>query len=45
MPALTPISLWDKGRVEAFGDVLIQFASAGRYRKSIMAARAGRTRR
>ncbi|NLX94611.1 MAG: proline--tRNA ligase [Rhodopirellula sp.] len=34
MPALTPISLWERtGRVEAFGDVLIQFAVRRQNRK------------
>ena len=38
MPALTPISLWEQtGRVEAFGDVLIQFAVRRQNRKVQMA--------
>jgi len=38
MPALTPLSLWERtGRVEAFGDVLIQFAVARQNRKVHMA--------
>ena len=38
MPALTPISLWEQtGRVQAFGDVLIQFAVRRQNRKVQMA--------
>jgi prolyl-tRNA synthetase len=38
MPALTPISLWEQtGRVEAFGDVLIQFSVRRANRKVQMA--------
>jgi prolyl-tRNA synthetase len=38
MPALTPITLWEQtGRVEAFGDVLIQFAVKRQNRKVQMA--------
>ena len=38
MPALTPIALWERtGRVEAFGDVLIQFAVRRANRKVQMA--------
>jgi len=38
MPALTPLSLWEQtGRVEAFGDVLIQFAVRRQNRKVPMA--------
>jgi prolyl-tRNA synthetase len=38
MPALTPLSLWERtGRVEAFGDVLIQFAVKRQNRKVPMA--------
>ena len=38
MPALTPISLWERtGRVEAFGDVLIQFSVRRQNRKVQMA--------
>ena len=38
MPALTPISLWEQtGRVQAFGDVLIQFAVKRQNRKVQMA--------
>ncbi len=38
MPALTPLSLWEQtGRVEAFGDVLIQFAVRRQNRKVQMA--------
>jgi len=38
MPALTPISLWEQtGRVEAFGDVLIQFSVRRQNRKVQMA--------
>jgi len=38
MPALTPISLWEQtGRVEAFGEVLIQFAVRRQNRKIQMA--------
>jgi prolyl-tRNA synthetase len=38
MPALTPIGLWEQtGRVEAFGDVLIQFAVRRANRKVQMA--------
>jgi len=38
MPALTPLSLWEQtGRVEAFGDVLIQFAVKRQNRKVPMA--------
>ena len=38
MPALTPIALWERtGRVEAFGDVLIQFAVRRGNRKVQMA--------
>jgi len=38
MPALTPIGLWERtGRVEAFGDVLIQFAVRRANRKVQMA--------
>ena len=34
MPALTPISLWEQtGRVQAFGDVLIQFEVRRQNRK------------
>ncbi|MGO8752524.1 MAG: proline--tRNA ligase [Thermoguttaceae bacterium] len=38
MPALTPLALWEQtGRVEAFGDVLIQFAVRRQNRKVFMA--------
>ncbi len=38
MPALTPIALWEQtGRVQAFGDVLIQFAVKRQNRKVQMA--------
>ena len=38
MPAITPLSLWERtGRVEAFGDVLIKFAVARQNRKVQMA--------
>jgi prolyl-tRNA synthetase len=38
MPAITPISLWEQtGRVEAFGDVLIQFSVRRQNRKVQMA--------
>lgn len=38
MPALTPLSLWERtGRVEAFGDVLIQFAVRRQNRQVHMA--------
>jgi prolyl-tRNA synthetase len=38
MPAITPISLWEQtGRVQAFGDVLIQFAVKRQNRKVHMA--------
>ncbi|MBN1590295.1 MAG: proline--tRNA ligase [Pirellulales bacterium] len=38
MPAITPLSLWERtGRVEAFGDVLIQFAVRRQNRKVPMA--------
>ncbi len=38
MPALTPLSLWEQtGRVEAFGDVLIQFSVRRQNRKVPMA--------
>ncbi|NLE39169.1 MAG: proline--tRNA ligase, partial [Pirellulaceae bacterium] len=38
MPALTPLSLWQRtGRVEAFGDVLIQFSVRRQNRKVPMA--------
>ncbi len=38
MPALTPLSLWERtGRVEAFGDVLIQFSVRRANRKVQMA--------
>ncbi len=38
MPALTPLSLWEQtGRVEAFGDVLIQFSVRRANRKVQMA--------
>ena len=38
MPALSPISLWEQtGRVEAFGDVLIQFSVRRQNRKVRMA--------
>ena len=38
MPALTPLSLWEQtGRVQAFGDVLIQFAVRRQNRKVFMA--------
>ena len=38
MPALTPITLWEQtGRVQAFGDVLIQFAVKRQNRKVQMA--------
>lgn len=38
MPALTPLSLWEQtGRVQAFGDVLIQFAVRRQNRKVQMA--------
>jgi prolyl-tRNA synthetase len=38
MPAITPLSLWEQtGRVEAFGDVLIQFAVRRQNRKVHMA--------
>lgn len=38
MPAITPLSLWERtGRVEAFGDVLIKFAVSRQNRKVHMA--------
>ncbi len=38
MPALTPLALWERtGRVEAFGDVLIQFAVRRQNRQVPMA--------
>ena len=38
MPAITPLSLWEQtGRVEAFGDVLIQFSVRRQNRKVSMA--------
>ena len=38
MPAITPLSLWERtGRVEAFGDVLIKFAVSRQNRKVQMA--------